>query len=170
MPAVVVVPAMVWVTLLLVAGGLVRARDVQQRVVALDLLAVVAVALLALLSCFWDVGYYLDAAVALSLLSFVATVAAARYLASGGPFGRSACTASCGCHTYSQLHAQGLATGPGVIAVPGLLGGHGERGDHHLRRARDRLRRTDIAGVRARHRAGRTSSRQHRRVREERCA
>jgi multicomponent Na+:H+ antiporter subunit F len=87
MPAVVVVPAMVWVTLLLVAGGLVRARDVQQRVVALDLLAVVAVALLALLSYFWDVGYYLDAAVALSLLSFVATVAAARYLASGGPFG-----------------------------------------------------------------------------------
>ena len=88
MPAVVVVPAMVWVTLLLVAGGLVlvRARDVQQRVVALDLLAVVTVALLAL-SYFWDVGYYLDAAVALSLLSFVATVAAARYLASGGPFG-----------------------------------------------------------------------------------
>ena len=89
MPAVVVVPAMVWVTLLLVAGGLVlvRARDVQQRVVALDLLAVVTVALLALLSYFWDVGYYLDAAVALSLLSFVATVAAARYLVSGGPFG-----------------------------------------------------------------------------------
>ena len=88
MPAVVVVPAMVWVTLLLMAGGLalVRARDVHQRVVALDLLAVV-VALLALLSYFRDVGYYLDAAVALSLLSFVDTVAAARYVASGGPFG-----------------------------------------------------------------------------------
>ena len=88
MPLVVVVPAMVWVTLLLIAGGLalVRARDVQQRVIALDLLAVVVVAL-ALLSYFWDVGYYLDAAVALSLLSFVATVAAARYLGSGGPFG-----------------------------------------------------------------------------------
>ena len=43
---------MVWVTLLLVAGGLalVRARDVQQRVIALDLLAVLVVALLALLS------------------------------------------------------------------------------------------------------------------------
>jgi multicomponent Na+:H+ antiporter subunit F len=65
MPAVVVVPAMVWVTLLLIAGGLalVRARDVQQRVIALDLLAVVVVALLAYL---WDVGYYLDAAVARS--------------------------------------------------------------------------------------------------------
>jgi multicomponent Na+:H+ antiporter subunit F len=45
------------------------------------------VTLLALLSYYWDVGYYLDAAVALSLLSFVATVAVARYLDSGGPFG-----------------------------------------------------------------------------------
>jgi multicomponent Na+:H+ antiporter subunit F len=88
-PAVVVVPAMVWVTLLLVAGGLalVRARDVLQRVIALDLLAIVVVTLLALLSYYWDVGYYFDAAVALSLLSFVATVAAARYLGTGGPFG-----------------------------------------------------------------------------------
>ncbi len=89
MPAVVVIPAMVWVTLLLVAGGLAlaRARDVHQRVVALDVLAVVVVALLALLSYYWDVGYYLDAAVALSLLSLVSTIAAARYLTSGGPFG-----------------------------------------------------------------------------------
>jgi multicomponent Na+:H+ antiporter subunit F len=88
-PTFVVVAAMVWVTLLLVAGGLalVRARDVHQRVLALDVLATVVIALLALLSYYWDVGYYLDAAVALSLLSFVATVAAARYLASGGPFG-----------------------------------------------------------------------------------
>lgn len=84
-----VLPAMIWVTVLLVAGGLVlaRARDVLRRVLALDLLAVLVVALLALLSFFWDVGYYLDVAVALALLSFVATVAAARYLASGGPFG-----------------------------------------------------------------------------------
>ena len=60
-------PALVWVTLLLVGGGLalVRARDVLQRVIAFDSLA----------------------AVALALLSFTATVAAARYLASGGPFG-----------------------------------------------------------------------------------
>jgi multicomponent Na+:H+ antiporter subunit F len=84
-----VVPAMVWVTALIVAGGLVlvRARDALQRVIALDLLAVLVVALLALLSYYWDVGHYLDAAVALSLLSFVATVAAARFLDSGGPFG-----------------------------------------------------------------------------------
>jgi multicomponent Na+:H+ antiporter subunit F len=89
MPLVIVAPALVWVTLLLVAGGLalVRARDVYQRLIALDLLAIVVVTLLALLSYYWDVGYYLDAAVALSLLSFVATVAVARYLDSGGPFG-----------------------------------------------------------------------------------
>jgi multicomponent Na+:H+ antiporter subunit F len=89
MPFVIIAPAMVWVTLLLVAGGLalVRARDVFQRLIALDLLAIVVVTLLALLSYYWDVGYYLDAAVALSLLSFVATVAVARYLDSGGPFG-----------------------------------------------------------------------------------
>ena len=89
MPAAVLVPALVWVTLLLVGGGLalLRARDVLQRVIAFDALAAVVIALLAMLSYLQDVGYYLDAAVALALLSVVATVAAARYLASGGPFG-----------------------------------------------------------------------------------
>lgn len=89
MPAVVIVPALFWVTLLLVAGGiaLVRARDVLQRVVALDLLAVVVIALLALLCYLRGQAYYFDAAVALALLSFVATVATARYLDSGSPFG-----------------------------------------------------------------------------------
>ena len=89
MPAFIIVPALVWVTLLLVAGGLVliRARDVLQRVVALDLLAVIVIALLALLSYQRGQPYYFDAAVALALLSFVATVAAARFLDQGGPFG-----------------------------------------------------------------------------------
>ncbi|QQQ80739.1 pH regulation protein F [Saccharothrix sp. 6-C] len=88
-PAFVIIPALFWVTLLLVAGGLVlvRARDALQRVVALDLLAVIVIALLALLSQLRGQAYYFDAAVALALLSFVATVAAARYLDSGGPFG-----------------------------------------------------------------------------------
>lgn len=87
MPAILLIVALAWATLLLIAGGLVllRARDVFQRIVALDLLAVLVVVLLALLSYLRDVPYYLDAAVALALLSFVATVAAARYLASGGP-------------------------------------------------------------------------------------
>ncbi|WP_196773049.1 monovalent cation/H+ antiporter complex subunit F [Mycobacterium asiaticum] len=82
------VTGLIWNTLLLVAGGLVllRARDVVQRVLALDLLAALVVSLLALLSYYHHQPYYLDAAVALALLSFVATVAAARYLGSGGPF------------------------------------------------------------------------------------
>lgn len=85
---VLLVVGLVWDTLLIVAGGLVllRARDVVQRVVALDLLAVLVVSLLALLCYLHHQPYYLDAAVALALLSFVATVAAARYLGSGGPF------------------------------------------------------------------------------------
>lgn len=89
MPAFIVIPALVWVTLLLVVGGLVliRARDVYQRIVALDLLAIIVIALLALLSYLRGQPYYFDAAVALALLSFVATVAAARYLDQGGPFG-----------------------------------------------------------------------------------
>jgi multicomponent Na+:H+ antiporter subunit F len=75
----------VWVTLLLMAGGLVllRARDAVQRLLAMDLLAVLVIALLSYLL---DQPYYFDAAVALALLSLVSTVAAARYLSSGGPF------------------------------------------------------------------------------------
>jgi multicomponent Na+:H+ antiporter subunit F len=66
---------LVWVTLLVVAGGLV-----------LDALSVLVVSLLALLSYARDEPYYFDAAVALSLLSLVASIAAARYLGSGRPF------------------------------------------------------------------------------------
>lgn len=88
MPTWLLVAALVWVTLLLVTGGLVllRARDAVQRLVAMDLLAVLVIALLALLSYLLDQPYYFDAAVALALLSLVSTVAAARYLSSGGPF------------------------------------------------------------------------------------
>jgi multicomponent Na+:H+ antiporter subunit F len=87
-PTVVLVPALIWVTLLLVAGGavLLRASDVLARIITLDLLAVLVVGLLALLSYLRDEPYYFDAAVALALFSFVATVAAARYLGSGRPF------------------------------------------------------------------------------------
>ncbi|EHR62870.1 multisubunit Na+/H+ antiporter, MnhF subunit [Saccharomonospora cyanea NA-134] len=88
-PAAVLVPALIWMTLLLVGGGLVliRARDAIRGLVALDMLAVLVISLLALLSYLRDAPYYFDAAVALSLLSFVSTVATARYLGSGGPFG-----------------------------------------------------------------------------------
>jgi multicomponent Na+:H+ antiporter subunit F len=88
MPGVVLVPALVWMTLLLVAGGLIllRARDTLQRIVAFDLLASIVIGLLALLGYLRDTDDYLDAALALALLSFVSTLAAARYHAGGGPF------------------------------------------------------------------------------------
>ena len=80
--------ALGWVVVLLAAGAavLLRARDALERLVALDLLTVLAIALLALLSYLRDVSYYLDAALAIALLSFVASVAAARQVRRGGPF------------------------------------------------------------------------------------
>lgn len=53
---------------------------------AFDLLASIVIALLALLSYLRHTSYYLDAALALALLSFVSTLAAARHYAEGGPF------------------------------------------------------------------------------------
>jgi|1185.fasta_scaffold338567_3 multicomponent Na+:H+ antiporter subunit F len=86
MPVVVATAGLVWATLLLAGGGLVllRARDDLQRIVALDLLVAVVISLLALLSYLRDVSWYLDAALALALLSFVATIAAARYAGAQG--------------------------------------------------------------------------------------
>jgi multicomponent Na+:H+ antiporter subunit F len=80
--------ALAWMTLLLVGGGLLllRSRDMLQRIVAFDLLASIVIALLALLSYVSRTSYYLDAALALALLSFVSTLAAARHYATGNPF------------------------------------------------------------------------------------
>ena len=80
--------ALAWMTLLLIGGGLMllRSRDMLQRIVAFDLLASIVIALLALLSYVRHTSYYLDAALALALLSFVSTLAAARHYADGSPF------------------------------------------------------------------------------------
>jgi multicomponent Na+:H+ antiporter subunit F len=77
-----------WVTLLLVAGAvlLLRARDTLHRVLALDVLVALLIALLIILSYLRDVSYYIDAALSLALLSFTATLVAARYVTRGGPF------------------------------------------------------------------------------------
>jgi multicomponent Na+:H+ antiporter subunit F len=77
-----------WATLLLIAGGwlLLRAPDTLHRVLALDVLVAIVIALLTALSYVRDVSFYIDAALALSLLSFVATLVAARYVTRGGPF------------------------------------------------------------------------------------
>jgi multicomponent Na+:H+ antiporter subunit F len=82
------VVAIAWTTLLLAGGGLVllRAGDALQRVLALDLIVAIFIALLALLAYASDTSYYLDAALALALLSFVATLAAARHYERGAPF------------------------------------------------------------------------------------
>ena len=88
MRAIVLGAALTWMTLLLVGASLMllRSRDMLQRIIVADLLASIAIALLALLSYSRHTSYYLDAALALALLSFVSTLAAARYYAERGPF------------------------------------------------------------------------------------
>jgi multicomponent Na+:H+ antiporter subunit F len=77
-----------WATLLLFGGGLLllRARGTLERVLALDVLVSIVVALLTILSYLEGVSYYIDAALALALLSFTATLVAARYVIRGGSF------------------------------------------------------------------------------------
>jgi multicomponent Na+:H+ antiporter subunit F len=88
MPDVVAAIAFGWAAALLVAGGVVvlRSRDALQRVLALDVLVSIVIALLTVLSYLRDVSYYIDAALALALLSFTATLVAARHVVRGRPF------------------------------------------------------------------------------------
>lgn len=86
MPDIVIDIALGWAALLLLGGGLLllRARNALHRVLALDVIVVIIIAMLAILSYRRHVSYYLDAALALALLSFTATLVAARHLTSGG--------------------------------------------------------------------------------------
>ena len=88
MPAPVIVVALVFVVAMLAAcvAVLQRADDVLERIVAFELLTVICIALLALLTYLHEVPYFLDAALALAALSFVATLAAIRSYGGGGPF------------------------------------------------------------------------------------
>jgi multicomponent Na+:H+ antiporter subunit F len=88
MPELVLEIAVGWATLLLLGGALLllRASDTLHRVLALDVLVALLIALLVILSYLRDVSYYIDAALALALLSFTATLVAARYVTRGGPF------------------------------------------------------------------------------------
>jgi multicomponent Na+:H+ antiporter subunit F len=81
-PDVVLVVAFGWATLLLVAGGLLllRASDGLHRLLALDVLGTIVIIMLTTLSYLNGVSYYIDAALALALLSFSATLVAARYI------------------------------------------------------------------------------------------
>ena len=80
--------AIVWLALLLgvVVVRLARAGSMAQRILALDLLTLVLIGLLAVAAGEDQRSYALDAALALALLSFVATLAAARYYESRKPF------------------------------------------------------------------------------------
>ena len=63
-----------------------RAPTGAQRILALDLLVLVLIGLLALVAGEDERSFALDAGLALALLSFVATVTAARYLGDRRPF------------------------------------------------------------------------------------
>jgi multicomponent Na+:H+ antiporter subunit F len=80
--------AIAWLAVLLgvVVVRLARARSTGERILALDLLTLVLVGLLAIAAGEDQRSYALDAALALALLSFVATLAASRYYESRRPF------------------------------------------------------------------------------------
>ncbi|HVL31300.1 MAG TPA: monovalent cation/H+ antiporter complex subunit F [Solirubrobacteraceae bacterium] len=80
--------AVVWLTALVLACAvlLLRARSTGTRVLALDTLVLLLVGVLVLWSDSEGVAYFLDAALALSLLAFIGTLAAARFYGEGRMF------------------------------------------------------------------------------------
>lgn len=73
--------AAIWMAVLLVASVLavVRISSSSGRILALDTLTLVLVAILVLFVDAFRTAYFLDAALILSLLAFIGTLAAARY-------------------------------------------------------------------------------------------
>ena len=73
--------AFAWMTILLVASvaAVIRLRSTAGRILALDTVTLILVALLVLYADANRSPYFMDAALALSLLAFVATLALARY-------------------------------------------------------------------------------------------
>lgn len=78
----------VWLAALLgvVVVRLARAPTAGERILSLDLLTLVLIGLLAVVAGEDRRSYALDAALALALLSFVATLAACRYYENRDPF------------------------------------------------------------------------------------
>ena len=70
-----------WMTVLLVVSvaAVIRLRSTAGRILALDMLTLILVALLVLYAEANRSPYYMDAAVVLSLLAFMATLILARY-------------------------------------------------------------------------------------------
>ncbi len=80
--------AVVWMAVLIAASVVlvVRARSAPTRILALDMISLILVALLVLFGDSEGVSYYLDAALLLSVLSFIAVIAACRYHTEGKLF------------------------------------------------------------------------------------
>ena len=80
--------AMLWMAGLLSVGIIVviRAKTAMTRVLALDMVTLLLVALLILYADSRKVPYYMDAALVLAMLSFASTIAAARYHSEGKIF------------------------------------------------------------------------------------
>ena len=75
-----VVFVMIGVALLLAFVRLARGPSLSDRVIALDLIAVLAVGLIAMVALEAGQPVFLDAAIVLALVAFLGTVAFARYL------------------------------------------------------------------------------------------
>jgi multicomponent Na+:H+ antiporter subunit F len=82
MHPVVLAVAMIWGIVLLAAcvWMAIRADSLPERLLAFDAVTLALIVALAMLSARSGRGYYLDAALALALLSFVSTIAVARYI------------------------------------------------------------------------------------------
>lgn len=80
--------AMVWMIVLLIIAVImvIRAPTALSRVLAVDALSLVSAALLVLYSTTTESSFYLDAALVLSLLSFLSTIAASSYYSQGHLF------------------------------------------------------------------------------------
>ena len=85
MTIVVICSAMLSLALLLAFVRLARGPSVADRVVALDLIGVLSVGVIILYSVATGLHVFLDAAIALALVSFAGTIAFARYIERSGP-------------------------------------------------------------------------------------
>ena len=72
--------AMVGLAMLLAGWRIMKGPDITDRIVALDLLGSLLIAQFILLVCLSGFTFYLDVAAVIAVISFLATVAFARYL------------------------------------------------------------------------------------------
>ena len=80
--------AVAWMIVLLAVSAvtMLRAQRPYVRILALDTMTLIMIGVLVLYAARQNESYYLDAALILALLSFISTIAAARYRAVGRPY------------------------------------------------------------------------------------